>query len=112
MTFSKIEEGETMTQLIMSTKGRYEIAEVEYGRVYKWHPAQVVAECECGQRLTLTNSTTACGECGEDHAGDIQEWMGAVAAGAEEDDKVTHPWRYWHSSSEDNGMLTRGPADE
>ena len=104
MTFSKIKEGETMTQLIMSTKGRYEFAEVEYGRVYKWHPAQVVAECECGQRPTLTNSTTACGECGKDYAGDIQEWMGAVAAGAEEDDKGIHPWRYEYSSSEDNGM--------
>jgi hypothetical protein len=78
---------------------------VEYGRVYKWHPTQVVAECECGRRPTLTTSTTACGECGEDHAKGIREWMGPlVAAGAEEEgDKVTHPWRYWHSS-EDSGL--------
>ena len=94
-------------RVVMSTKGHYEVTEVEYGRVYKWHPTQLVVECECGQRPTLTISTTACGECGEDYVEGIREWMGAVvAAGApeEEDDKVTHPWRYWHSSKEDSRL--------
>ncbi len=96
-------------RVIMSTRGYYEVTEVEYGRVYKWHPSQLVAECECGQRPTLTNAVTACDECGEDHAEGIREWRRAVvAAGVEvEDDKVMYPWRYWHSSehySEDSGL--------
>ena len=36
------------------------VQEVEFGRVYKWCPEYVVIECDCGERLSLTGSTTVC----------------------------------------------------
>jgi hypothetical protein len=90
-----------MTQVIMSTEGRYEISEVEHGRVYRWNPGRVVLECECGERPTLTRSESTCPECGADHAGVIGAWLGTVAG--RKADEALHPWRYWHSS-EDNGI--------
>jgi hypothetical protein len=90
-----------MTQVIMSTEGRYEVSEVEHGRVYRWNPGHVVLECECGERLTLTRSESTCPECCADHAGVIGAWLGTVAG--KKEDETLHPWRYWHSS-EDDGM--------
>ncbi len=76
-------------QVIMSTAGRYEVQELEFGQVYKWHPETVVVECDCGERPTLTSSTTTC-ECGADHASVVREEL----AGQCSEDEALHPWRY------------------
>jgi hypothetical protein len=90
-----------MARVIMSTEGRYEVSEVEHGRVYRWNPEHVVVECECGKRLTLTRSESTCPECGAKHAGVIGSWLGTVERTNE--DKTLHPWRYWRPS-EDRGI--------
>lgn len=90
-----------MVEVIERIAGRYEAQEVEdFAKVYKWHPASVVVECECGEMLTLTRSMTIC-ECGVDHVADIQEEL--VVQLLEEDGAVCRPWRYWHSSK-DSGI--------
>jgi len=62
---------------------------VEMGKVYKWCPANVTVECGCGERLTLTSSTTACFRCGTDHTDVIAE----VAGIGMEEDEGYYPWR-------------------
>ncbi|HZY57915.1 MAG TPA: hypothetical protein VFE09_08990 [Rubrobacteraceae bacterium] len=76
-------------QVIMSTAGRYEVQELEFGQVYKWHPETVVVECDCGERPTLTSSTTTC-ECGADHAAVVREWLAFRRR-----EEVARPWRYY-----------------
>ena len=56
-----------MAKVIERVQARYEVQEVEFGKVYKWHPAHIVLECQCGERLSLSASTTSCGECASDH---------------------------------------------
>jgi hypothetical protein len=83
--------------------GHYEVQDVEFGKVYTWHPESVVAECECGQRATferteiIGGSASTC-ECGKDPTASIQEELVTGLLDEEEDDKVLHPWRYWHTS--------------
>ncbi len=84
-------------QVIMSTAGRYEVQELEFGQVYKWHPETVVVECDCGERPTLTSSTTTC-ECGADHAAVVREWLAFRTR-----EEVARPWRYY-SSGGDAGL--------
>ncbi|MBA3703480.1 MAG: hypothetical protein H0W79_11795 [Rubrobacteraceae bacterium] len=64
-----------------------------FGKVYEWHPASVALECDCGEMVTLsaTSTTTTCSRCGADlgtfvHA--IREREGRLA------DKLIHPWFY------------------
>ena len=40
-------------QVIEHIQGHYDVEDVEFGRVYKWHPGSVVVECVCGERLIL-----------------------------------------------------------
>ena len=53
--------------MIEYVEAGYEVEEVEFGKVYKWHPAHIVLECQCGERLSLSASTPSCGECASDH---------------------------------------------
>jgi hypothetical protein len=73
-------------RVIERVSGRYEIREVEFGRVYRWCPGCVVVECDCGEKPVLTGSTTTC-SCGADHA--------AVVSGEpvvrQPEDEVAHP---------------------
>ncbi len=83
--------------VIERAEGRYEIQDVEFGRVYKWRPEQVVVECGCGERATLTACETTC-RCGADHAVVVREEL----VGCSEDETL-HPWRY-AGDSEDTGI--------
>ena len=74
--------------MIERAEGRYEVQDVEFGRVYRWRPEQVVVECECGERTTLTGSETTC-RCGADYT---VVFRGESAASLE--DEALHPWRY------------------
>lgn len=73
-----------------NTEGHYDVQEVEMGEVYTWHPESVVVECDCGERLTLTASTTTCGECEADHKAVVQDGLSDERL----EDEAVYPWRY------------------
>ena len=79
-----------MVSTVERTEGHYEVQEVEFGRVYRWRPERVVVECECGERLSLTTSTTTCRWCGMDHAAVVSGELAVRRLGEE----ALHPWRY------------------
>jgi hypothetical protein len=79
-------------KIIERVEARYETREVPFGTVYEWHPAYVALECDCGERLiiTATSTTTGC-PCGTRLGGFIHYVQG------HEDhlpDRLTHPWFY------------------
>ena len=76
--------------MVERTEGRYEVQEVQFGRVYRWCPECIVIECDCGERLTLTSSMTTCHRCGADRAALVSEGLADRRSG----DKALHPWRY------------------
>ena len=82
------------------TEAHYDMQEVEMGEVYTWRPESVVVECGCGERPTLTASTTACEGCGADHEGAAREGLDGGWSGAE---AAHHPWRY-AKDREDGGL--------
>ena len=83
-----------MVQILERDEAHYENREVPFGKVYKWHPALVALECDCGEKVTLsaTSSTTStCARCGADlgtFVNEIREREGHLP------DKLTHPWFY------------------
>jgi hypothetical protein len=86
-------------RVLERAQGRYEVQDVEFGKVYRWSPERVMVECDCGERLTLTASRAACG-CGADYAAFVRE---ELATFRHPGDEVTHPWHSW-GSSEDTGI--------
>jgi hypothetical protein len=80
-----------MATVIGRTQRHYEVQEVEFGRVYKWCPEYVIIRCDCGERLSLTGSTTVC-KCGADYTAFVRE--GSLPAAQRLDDEALHPWRY------------------
>ncbi len=74
--------------MIERVEGRYEVQDVEVGRVYKWRPEQVTVECDCGERAALTASESVC-RCGVDHTAAIREETVVCS-----EDEILHPWRY------------------
>ena len=92
-------EAGPLAKVIECARARYEVQDVELGKVYKWRPERVVVECGCGERLYLNASTTtSCKECTADHALTVRA---ELADRRESDDGVLHPWRYSYSYSED-----------
>jgi hypothetical protein len=84
-----------MVQILERVDAHYESREVPFGKVYEWHPASVALECECGEKVTLSatssSTTTTCSRCGADLATfvhDIREREGRLP------DKLAHPWFY------------------
>jgi hypothetical protein len=64
-----------------------------FGKTYGWHPAYIALECDCGEKVTLsaTSTTTTCSGCGADlgtFVYEIREREGRLP------DKLTHPWFY------------------
>lgn len=91
-----------MTQIIeIIKKARYDTLEVPFGRSYRWHQAQVVLECDCGEKpvfkmSALTGYRAVCA-CGADLTADIQEKLQGhqpeVQGQMLEDYEATHhPW--------------------
>lgn len=95
-------------RIVKHLVGHYKDQDVEFGKVYIWCPEGVVAECECGKRVTyerpdiINGSEIAC-ECGEDHTSNIREELDVQLLDEEQEDKRLHPWRYW-STSKDSGL--------
>lgn len=61
--------------------------QTSYGEAYVWCPGCVVVECDCGERLFLSASETAC-RCGADHKILVREEL----ASKRSSDEVSHPW--------------------
>jgi hypothetical protein len=81
-----------MVHIIERVQAHYEAREVPFGKVYDWHPAHVALECECGEKLilTATSTITTC-RCGADLRGpvnDIKALEGRLP------DRLSHPWFY------------------
>ena len=82
-----------MVQILQRLQAHYESREMPFGKVYEWHPAYVALECECGQKVTLSATTTitTCSGCGAElgtFAYEIREREGRLP------DNLTHPWFY------------------
>jgi hypothetical protein len=82
-----------MVHILERVQAHYESREMPFATVYEWHPASVDLECDCGEKLTLsaTSTTTMCSRCGADlgtFVYDIREREGRLP------DKLTHPWFY------------------
>src|SRR5215203_532393 len=82
-----------MVQILERVQAHYESSELPFGKVYEWHPASVDLECGCGEKVTLsaTSTTTICSRCSADlgtFVRDIREREGRLP------DKLTHPWFY------------------
>jgi hypothetical protein len=81
-----------MTRIIENIKAHYETHEVPFGRGYEWHPGHIIVECDCGERVSLTaTSTTSTCRCGTDHSAlirEIQKHKGSLP------DKSIHPWHH------------------
>jgi hypothetical protein len=94
-------------QVIERIPEHYEVDEVEFGNVYRWHPESVVVECRaCGKRMALKRwdiivSVPDC-ECGKGHTARIREEL-VIELLDEDYEPHHHPWRYWHTS-EDTGI--------
>ncbi len=81
-----------MTRITKRTEAHYESCEVPFGKTYKWQPGYVVLECDCGEKFTLTSTSTItrC-RCGADYGAavrDIREREGRLRENA------THPWHH------------------
>src|SRR5215203_1622709 len=81
-----------MVHVVERVQAHYESSEVPFGKVYEWHPAYVVIECECGEKVTLRATTIpTCGCCGAalgTFVYEIREREGRLP------DKLSHPWFY------------------
>jgi hypothetical protein len=86
-----------VAKVIEHVRPRYEVQDVEFGKVYKWCPEHLVVECQCGEMTSLTASTTACEECGTEHTGLVREALPDHRLGEED----LHPWRYAKVSADD-----------
>jgi hypothetical protein len=88
-------------KVIERMRARYDVEDVEYGKVYRWKPESVVVECGCGERTSLTHSETACEKCGAEHTELVWE---DVSNRRQRGDENVHPWRY-SEDSEDGATL-------
>src|SRR5215212_5666877 len=82
-----------MVQIVERAEAHYESREMPFGKVYQWHPASVALERDCGEKVTLsaTSTTTTCGGCGAElgtFVHEIREREGRLP------DNLTHPWFY------------------
>ena len=81
-------------KIIERVQAYYEVREVPFGISYEWHQASVTLECDCGEKVTLsaTSTTANCSGCGADlgdaFVHDIREREGRLP------DRLTHPWFY------------------
>ena len=94
-----------MTRITVHVEGHYEVHETPFARTYKWCPAHITLECDCGEKLTLTGQSTitTCRRCGADHSAiaqdiliqDIQEREARLR------NEVTPLWRHDTQAQED-----------
>jgi hypothetical protein len=83
-------------KVIERVEAHYESSEMPFGKVYEWHPTHLALECDCGEKVTITatSTITTCPRCGADLdvdglVHDIQEREGRLP------DNLTHPWFFY-----------------
>ena len=98
-----------MVQIVERVQAHYESREMPFGKVYEWHPASVALECDCGEKVTLsaTSSTTiTCGRCGAD--------LGTFVHGIREREgrlpDKPHPW-FYDAKSAQNTQADEGLSE-
>jgi len=93
--FGERERGErkeyAVVKVVECIGARYELQDVEMGKVYKWCPANVTVECDCSETLTYSSSRITCFRCGEDHRDVINEVLGIGM----EEDEGHFPWSHY-----------------
>ena len=93
-------------KVIERVDARYDIQELQVGKVYKWRPESLLIECECGQRTTLTPSDTTCEECAKEHMDllreDLRDQRELRRRLREEE---LHPWRYAVDSEDEEDPI-------
>jgi hypothetical protein len=94
-------KGRTVAKVIERVQARYEVQDVEFGKVYKWRPERIVVECQCRQKLSLSASATSCAACGTDHELAVKE---ASKTDGHQSDQTLHPWRFVEDREEDAGL--------
>lgn len=85
-------ERSLVSKVIERVEARYDIEEVQVGKVYKWRPESVLIECECGERTILTVSDTTCEKCGEEHM-DLLRKVRTEQCRGQLGKEDLHPWR-------------------
>lgn len=87
-------------RVIEQERGRYEVQEVPYGKVYSWRPGRVRVECDCGAVVDLEGPDAAC-ECGAKFD-DISDGFDSRNEGCD------HPWleeyEQWRDQKEANDI--------
>src|SRR5215204_6055995 len=87
-----------MVQILERVQAHYENREMPFGKVYEWHPASVTLECDCGEKVILsaTSTTTTCSRCGADLGTFVYEIR--ERAQQHKHDEAAYPegsrWRY------------------
>ncbi|HZB83579.1 MAG TPA: hypothetical protein VE288_12145 [Rubrobacteraceae bacterium] len=74
------------------SEGYYETKEVPFGRSYEWHPASITLECGCGEKVTVTatsSTTNNCGQCGADYSALVKHIRERDEQSMNE---TSHPW--------------------
>jgi len=89
-------------KVIECAKGGYEVQDAPFGKVYKWCPENVVVECECRERLTLTSLETTCGCCRADYRLPVQEELDVHQL----EDEARHPCGATPEIAKTPGYLT------
>lgn len=94
-------------KVIERVDARYDIQELELGKVYKWLPESLLIECECRQRTALTVSDATCEECGKEHMDLFREALIDHRRGRQRQlgEGELHPWRYAEDSEEEDPIL-------
>ena len=82
-----------MMRITKRADAHYESREVPFGKTYEWHLGYVRLECDCGEELTLTSTSTItrCPVCGTDYGAvvrDLREREGQLR------EKDTRPWHH------------------
>jgi hypothetical protein len=90
-----------MVKVIERVWKRYEVQDVEFGKVYTWRPERIVVECECGRRLSITGATTSCAKCGSDHTDPSRNESAEVYRSYD----ALHPRRYSEDREAEQGLL-------
>src|SRR5215211_2128210 len=87
-----------MVHVVERVQAHYESSEVPFGKVYEWHSAYVVIECECGEKVTLraTTTITTCGCCGVDLGTFVYDAKERAQQHQSDEKAVPEgsPWRY------------------
>jgi len=81
-----------MMKILTRVEGHYEVNEAPFTRTYEWRPTYVFLECDCGEELTLTSTSSAASicRCGTDHSAIVQNIQ---AREGRLGDERTHPWQ-------------------